>query len=150
MKNFVLAFAFVIGCTLISAKISAQTISEFKGATYVCFIEGEFDGNPQFAMGFKLSFNRLGNVGVARGMSADTPEQKNAVQDSSIFTCGVMQDGTKFFGAKNMQGGDQALFFYKVYDNGARVWIEHSIPGRRINGWMFRVPAKATDANFPK
>ena len=116
------------------------TTTEFKGKTYICFIEGKFDEHPEAASTFKVTFDRTGTKGTARSLLVYEKSDQFVLQQSLTFHCGELDTGQKYFDVK-VGLVDSGLLFYKSFAEGDRVWIEHNIPGRALKGWMLRLPA---------
>jgi hypothetical protein len=126
------------GAARVKAPAPATPCDAIKGKTYIAFITGQFDDHPDAASAVKWIFDRQAKA-TGRNLYAYKPGVLPAQQQMPTATCAVGQDGVGLLGFKTGLSDAGAVRFW-VYDNGARLWIEHTTPGRPMRGWYMQLP----------
>jgi hypothetical protein len=110
-----------------------------KGKTYIAFTIGKFDDHPHAAAAGRWVFDNHAN-GTGRTLLVYEPTDQIVLQQMPTATCGVGQHGVGMLSfTVGTTGAGNAKFW--PYDNGARLWVEPTTPGRPMNGWLLQLPS---------
>ncbi|MBX7055120.1 MAG: hypothetical protein K1X36_09210 [Pyrinomonadaceae bacterium] len=108
-----------------------------QGKTYISWVAGKFDANPDAAGASRLSFNSQGS-GTSRSFLGIKPTDTSGTQQMLKATCTQQTKGSYLQFSFN--GTDAGGAFITSYDEGAKVWVEAATPGRPMKGWMLLLP----------
>jgi hypothetical protein len=137
-KSLVGVLVIFSSMTLFKSAYAANSSCDLiKGKTYISFREGKFNNYANSAHGERVTFdaNALGNF---RKLYSIQP--KVAGEESGPVSCTSTSpsQGVLTFSGPGIVKGD--LKFW-VYDNGARLWVVHTIAGRETPGWYLQLPS---------
>ncbi len=108
-----------------------------KGKTYISWVGGKFDSNPEAAGASRISFDSSG-TGASRSFLGIRPTDATGTQQILKAACSIQPKGSYLQFSFN--GNDAGGAFITSYDQGSKVWVEAATPGRPMKGWMLLLP----------
>lgn len=137
LATIIIALSVATGVSFGQNRKDTVPCDSIKGKTYISWVTGKFDANPDAAAASRLSFDNVGG-GISRSFLGIKPTDTTGTQQALKATCSQQTKGSYLQFTFN--GTDAGGAFITSYDQGSKVWVESATPGRPMKGWMLLLP----------